>query len=735
MHKNLLAILLAAVGVAPYLSGALEVSFDQLSANGLIRYRVPENASERVQIKLEYQLAGADGYRMMCANPLRSKTAMTILTHTDPGILEREQQQGFEEFLSAGRQRTAVWQTANQLPMNKIVSGKVRLTVTDNDQVIKSAEKTFTADFTGVILLNKFAGNPDIFPAIVAAEKRTNAGWYQEPGRYLEVREKEDLLEPLSYRHRLKGAYAIYVSVPVTGCSEMALELTGDGFARRFSGWDGYEYFWKAARMDNTHLVLRQMWRTLININDHARARLNYIKFVPLTDEQYQKLNGLPAARRDKLLIGYFEPYSWAFRELVNNESDFMQPLLAYQNAHFDWVDSQVGRGGSTPLYASSIDEPLLGATQGDAPHGSSVRPVSLGTGRMVRIANPVRGVNRAGKALDLTISISFGAANNYRGGPLESAYSKAHPERFIDKYYLNYADSEARKYFLNYYREVLQMGAKNVSLDFCRYPHGVRKAADATEFLRELRKLADEFSTAQEPVKILVRFPVPGNKGVLMNKGKFDAASWVKEGLVDILVPSDFGGMPFFDIKNYVEMVKGTKVKLVPCIDALSSGRPFPGNVLLRADSLYSKGADGVYFYQADSHVVGSMTGRLDDDTETFRLLGSSAAVKQAVAAENAKSGDYSTNVYISYPSPYNSSRLLFWIEGCNPEKVDMYIENKLITSRTAPPWMLGEMGYANHYEFLGKNKQGHLIIHLPGNKKWRYDFTLPQVLRAVSF
>ncbi|MPM68003.1 hypothetical protein SDC9_114929 [bioreactor metagenome] len=46
----------------------------------------------------------------------------------------------------------------------------------------------------------------------------------------------------------------------------------------------------------------------------------------------------------------------------------------------------------------------------------------------------------------------------------------------------------------------------------------------------------------------------------------------------------------------------------------------------------------------------------------------------------------------------------------------------------------MLGEMGYANHYEFLGKDKPGYLIIKLK-NREWRYDFVLKQVLRASSF
>lgn len=714
---------------------ALEVKFDRLSANGMITCTVPENAPEQITVTAEYQIDGSAEWKKAAIHPHRSATALTILAQTAPERFTQESTRGVTEQLAAGRVRTYVWYTAQALPMNRQVSGRLRLTLSAGEQIVKKAECTFNGDFTGVILLDKFAGNKDIYPPIVAAEQRTNTGWYQIPEGVLDVREKEDLLEPLSFRHRLKGYYAIYVSVPVTNYSEIALELTGDGFARRFSGWDGYEYSWKTARLDGTHLVIRQPWRTLVKLNDHARARLKYVKFVPVSQADFLADNPHLSARKDKMLIGYFEPYSWAFRELVNHESDFLQPLLAYKNASFDWVDFQAGRAGSRPIYASVLDEPLLGATKGDAPHGSSIQPVSLGTGRMVRIADMLGAVPRAAKAAELTCSVNFGAANNYRGGPLEAEFSKQHPEEFIGKYYLKYASPTARKYFLEFYREVLERGAQNISVDFCRYPHGVEKAADATEFLRELRALANEFSRNGQKVKILVRFPVPGNKGVLMHRGKFDAASWVREGLIDVLVPSDFGGMPFFDIKSYVQMVKNTPVKLVPCIDALGSGRPFPGNVLLRAHSLYRKGADGLYFYQADSHVVGSMTARMDDDSKTFQKLGSSELVRQAVESLQTQNTEYSTDVYISYPSPYNSSRLLFWIEGCQVEKVDMYIENKLISSRNQPPWMLGEMGYANHYTFLGKNKKGHLIIHLSGGKQWRYDFTLKQVLRAVSF
>lgn len=732
--RILLPLLALAVTGLPL--AALDVVFDPASANGIVTYQVPADFPNRILVKAEFKLDGENAWRVAALHPRRSETAVTILAQSDPGQFAQEQNDGFVETLAAGRTRTAGWLTARQLPMGRQCRGELRLTLRDAatpEKILRQETSPFAGDFSKVVMLDRFAGNPDIYPPAVAPEKRDNPGWYQTADG-LEAFEKEDLIEPLAWRPRLKGYYAIYLAVPQTGYGEIEVELTGDGFAQRFAGFDGFEYRWKAARLDGVHLVIRQPYRTLVQVGDKLIARLGYVKLVPISEAEFRVMTQADALPHDKTVIGYFEPYSWAFRELVSRESDFLGALTAFRAAGFDWVDAQVGRAGARPQYPSAVDEPLLGETRGDAAPGSHVAPTSQGTGRMVRLIDPVRAVDRAAKTCDLMASINFGAANNYLGGPLESEFSKAHPECFTDRFYLKYSDPAARAYFLQFYRDVLERGARRISLDFCRYPHGVKTAEDANAFLRELRKLADEFSTPERRIEILVRFPVPGNKDVALNRGKFDPECWVREGLVDVLVPSDFGGMPFFDAAPYVAMTRGTRVRAIPCIDALGSGRPFPGNVLNRAAELYRQGADGVYLYQADAHVVGSMTARRDVDADTIRLLGNSKAVAAAVAREKALQDDYSFGIYVSFPSPYNSSRVLFWIDGCEPERVDMYIDGKLISSRTQPPWMLGEMGYANHYEFLGKDKPGYLIIKLK-NREWRYDFVLKQVLRASSF
>lgn len=737
--KNLVIALFCFAGSGLFAAAGLplKLEFDPASANGRITYQVPADAPDEIVVTARYRLAD-DDFAPATVNKYRSETATRIVGRDRSGLLAREQKEGrVTEYLAAGRSRTLLWTTAGQLPYGDRVAGELRLTIApaaEPETILAEGTASFAADFSRVVMLDRFAGNPAIHPDIVSPEKLSAPGWYQS-AEGLEVYEKEDLLEPLMYRPELTGYYAIYLAVPRTGYGEIEVELTGDGFSQRFAGFDGHEYFWKMARLDGEHFIIRQPYRTLGKLNDALRARLRYVKFVPVTEAEYRKYAANRTAKRDKFVAAYFEPYSWAFRDFVTAESKFLEAAAAYREAGVDLVDTQVGRGGSKPQYPSAIELPLLGKTRGDAPAGSKESPFSLGTGRMIRLTDPARAMLRAGKAYDLAVSINFGAANNYKGGELEGALVAAKPELFIDRFFLDYANPEARRALLVHFEEVLRRGARRLSLDFCRYPHGVRSPEDANAFLRELRQLADRYRGTGDRITILVRFPVPGCKGIDRQNSKFQPAVWIREKLIDFLVPADFAGMPQFDVRPFVAMAKGSRVKVLPCIEGLKFGPPFPGAALDRADEFYRAGADGLYVYQADAHIVGSMTGLGDVDHDTFRTFGSSELVRQAVAREKARHADYSTDVYWNFPLPYQSYRALFWIEGVTPEKVEMYIDGELVTSRTAPPWMLGEQGFENHYRFLGKDKKAKAVLYLPGGKTLTKEFDVKLIARSISF
>lgn len=735
-------LLLGVTGFIPAIIWSAEtipvrVEFDSSSANGKIIYTVPRNMPEPVLVKCEFMIKNGN-WKTAQINKYRSETAITMLAQRDAEILAREQSTGTVlEYMATGRERTMIWSTAQQLPAGAIISGQVKLELfAENNPktVLAGGTAGFTADLTNVVMLNKFADNPAVYPPIVAMEKRNDPGWVQT-ATGLEAVEKNDLIEPIIWRHNLSGYYAIYLQVPRTGYGEIEVRLTDDDFTQRFSGFDGHEYFWKMAKMDDTHLVIQQPYRTLYNVGDQLIARLRYVKLVKVSATEYKQYALNQTEKRDKIVAGYFEPYSWAFRDFVSTNNNFVAALAAYKDAGVDIVDVQAGRGGARPLFPTGLEEPLLGETMGDAAPGSKASPSSLGTGRMVRLTDITHAVTLAGKAFDIATSINFGAANNYHGGVQEGLFSKNNPDCFRDTHFLNYSMSKARAALLVLYRNVLQKGAKMVSIDFCRYPHCAKTPEDANAFMRELRILADEFSTPGNRIKILVRFPVPGCKGVEIGNSKFCPEVWIKENLVDYIVPSDFGGnMPYFDVTPFVAMVKNSSVKCLPCLDGLNGGPQFPGEVLRRANDFYDKGADGIYIYQADAHIVGSMTSRMMVHHDVIRTLGGSQLVKAAVAKANQELETYSADAYWYFPAPYQGYRARFWIEGVKPDSVDMYINDKLITHAAVWPYMLGKQGYENNYTFTGKNIKAKVVLNFKDHQ-WSSNFVIPQILRSVSY
>jgi hypothetical protein len=727
---------LVAAGILAAEAIPVRVEFEPFSANGRILYKVPETMPDPVVVKCQYMLAGG-AWDTARVNKYRSETAVTMIAEAESPLLATEQSDGqVLENLAAGRERTLIWSTALQVPAGVITKGQVKIELfaeKDSTTTLASGVADFAADFTRVVLLNTFATNPAIYPPIVAKDKRDNPGWFQTTNG-LEAFEQEDVIEPLAWRPGLSGYYAIYLQVPQMGYGEIELRLTNDDYSQRFSALDGYEYFWKIAKLDDTHLVIQQPYRTLFTVGDALIARLRYVKLVRVEPADYARYAQDRTEKHDRLVAGYFEPYSWAFREYVANNTKFFEALAAYKEAGVDLVDAQAGRGGARPMFPTNIEEPLLGQTVGDGAPGSRSAPTSLGTGRMVRLADITHAVTLAGKAFSIATGVNFGAANNYHGGPLEGEFSRQHPECFLDTYYLNYGVPQARDALMNLYRSVLQKGAEMVSVDFCRYPHCVRVPEDAHIFLRELRALADEFSTPARRVKTLVRFPVPGTKGTAVGNSRFRPEVWVQERLVDYLVPSDFGGMPYYDVTPYVALVRGTETKCLPCLDGGTGGPPFPGEVLRQANEFYEQGADGIYIYQSDAHIVGSMTSALQVHHAVLRTLGNTRLVQAWLAREEAEREKYSTDVYLHFPAPYQSYRALFWVEGMRPSQVDMYVNDQLANTATAVPYMLGKQGYENHYPFLGKNVKIGVVLH-SGPQEWRKDFVIPEVFRSYSF
>jgi hypothetical protein len=512
-------------------------------------------------------------------------------------------------------------------------------------------------------------------------------------------------LPQLSYPLDLKGWYAVMVSAP----GAIRLRLSGDERSDGLSSRRGEEVLWRWAKMDRQNLVLKQPHR----YTGYAPATIDYVKFIPLTPELLDQLNAPFEVDHDKFVASYWEPYSYAFHDKVVDSLWHREYLSAYSEAQVDLIDMQIGRMGMKVVYESRLTDNLYYATRGD-PIGNVEHPQTDNVGRMQQFTNTLETSIRHADELGVPLHANFGASNSYPGSPLQGEISKKHPE-WLRGSALRYEVPEVREYALSLYREALEIGAKGISLDFCRYPETIDKPETCNLFMKDIRALADEFGKERGThIPILVRFPA---KEVRKSKN-FDFVTWVHEGWIDYLCPSNIQGRnQHFDITPYLEAVKGTDVTLLPVVDALGWGPTMPGPFLQRVASLYDAGVPGVYIYQGDARVLG-----VPMDRRTMRMLGSSDALNAWTKADAQQRATHSKGIYITPPMRVDGhtgwQRLRVWTEGIPLGKVELYLDGKLVSSHDTPPYLLGTEDYRS--DKIIPSGEHELRIRAQDGKGW---------------
>ncbi len=727
----------------------VSITLDPVSANAYIRYQVPGNAPDPVTVKARFKLQKDDAFKPAAINKFRSEAVLHGYVRNNSKTLQEEQQKGeVLEYLAAGRERTLVWRTFPQLPVGGPVAGEIEVTLEDPKhpgQAIAQGSVPFKLDLSAVKVLDKFADNPNLFPSgSVAQERGKNPGWH-DSNRGLDCVEKGDFLEPLVWRHGLRGKYAIYVYLPWTGYSMISLRLSSDDYAQRFASVDGFEQFWKITDVSDTHLVIQEYYAFLTKIGDNARARLSYVKLVPVSDEIYHQWQTRFNPKHDKIVAAFFEPYSWSFSEYVRDNGKFSEPMAAYREAGVDLVDVQAGRHGSKPLFPTDLNMPLLESTRGDAHIGKdgkvSAGTVSLGTGRMGRLCDAIRASLKYANAEKLPCSINFGSVSYHPGSSLRSEFSEQHPEFACkdNNSFLDFSHEEVVKYYLQHFEEALKRGAKMLTANFKSYPHGIQNAAQSLNILRRLRKLADSYAAPGERIAIMVVFPFPGNRNIT-NGNKFQPRDWIKENLIDYLVPCSLsaGGDYFSKASEYVQMAKGTPVKVLMEFTSSSNSAIYPDEPLALAQRWYQEGADGVYIYQSDARIVGSMNAAHQEERRWINVLGSTRAVDAELAALAAQKNAYSVDAVTNYTYLFQADRVQIQLDGITPVKMTLSLldsSGKVLvkSERTAWPWILGEFGVANHYP-VGGPYVVKVRAEDASGKIFEKELPIPRINRSVT-
>lgn len=178
-----------------------------------------------------------------------------------------------------------------------------------------------------------------------------------------------------------------------------------------------------------------------------------------------------------------------------------------------------------------------------------------------------------------------------------------------------NYGKQEVRDYYKALIREVLEKyDVDGLELDWMRTHHlfpdgeaaGGMKLID--QFMREIRALANEKSQERgHPIRIAVRVPPAPEIGRHFG---LDAAAWAREGLIDLLIPSNWFTPTNFDLPIETwkqEIGSGTSCLVAAGADATFciARNKFVKQMQATAETMrgfavsaFDRGADAIYIY-----------------------------------------------------------------------------------------------------------------------------------------
>ena len=145
---------------------------------------------------------------------------------------------------------------------------------------------------------------------------------------------------------------------------------------------------------------------------------------------------------------------------------------------------------------------------------------------------------------------------------------NKEHPEYRIGKsVLLDFKHKEVRDFKLAILREAVEAGADGISMDFAVYPPFFAEpdCDTMTRFVRDVRTMLNEVGKRQNRyLTLMTRVP-----NVEVDRLGLDWKTWMRQGLIDIIVPTHLRPADYFDIRieEFVQVGRETGIPVMPTI------------------------------------------------------------------------------------------------------------------------------------------------------------------------
>ena len=413
-----------------------------------------------------------------------------------------------------------------------------------------------------------------------------------------------------------------------------------------------HELFWKAADLTRLDLVLGQRSMRVTEgdgpgTHQSAPARIAYIKLVPLSEHQVERLKADRDRRDTKRLFGHNDAHGPHQFCRPMTEEALRRHIEAFGDSDFGRLYWEAG-GGDELNYFTEIGRMTTRDLVEDFQDPVYRYQAESWRHFVQQDIDPFRVILDRSHEMGLELHAGYRVAGFHYPPPYDhfnsgDTFYKRHPElRGIDRDgrvapRVSYAFPEARQFVVSVLREIALLGVDGIALLYNRRPplldhepplvdgfiaeYGqdprqlpedddrwlTYRARTLTQFMREVVEALDAAAEEMGRGKRIEITAVVGANTEENMRDAIDVDAWIGENLVDTIVP--YSSQPGddslneawrdpADVDDWIERTRGTECKLA--LNVMPRQFP-PEGYFEKAHALYERGVDYLFFWDCD--------------------------------------------------------------------------------------------------------------------------------------